>query len=134
MSNFNFQSKKKDGTPAVNTYRRSKWTADLLNHRRWGGVIPPTGSSNVVATLRSHRSAFAEQYSVVGGRTPPSQIISIVIKTQRTHRDRAAGIRVKTAAPRNEIEVDFVGKTAAAGETVAEHRLRRRTRHRREKE
>ena len=68
------------------------------------------------------------------GDGPPSQIISIVIKTQRTHRDRTAGIRVETTAPRNEIEVDFVGKTGAAGETVAEHRLRRRTRNSRKKE
>ena len=32
-----------------------------------GGRTPP----NVVATLCSHRSAFAEQYPAVGGRTPP---------------------------------------------------------------
>jgi len=35
----------------------------------WGEA--PVGLSNVVATLRSHRSAFAEQYPVVGGRNPP---------------------------------------------------------------
>jgi hypothetical protein len=35
-----------------------------------GGQAPPTGLSNVVATLRSHRSAFAEQDPPLGGGTP----------------------------------------------------------------
>ena len=35
------------------------------------GAEPPFGLSNVVATLCSHRSAFAEQYPAVGGRNPP---------------------------------------------------------------
>ena len=34
-------------------------------------VSPCASVSSVAATLRSHRSAKAEQYSVVGGRTPP---------------------------------------------------------------
>ena len=48
-------------TPSIFTY--SPLTAD------------PPGLSNVVATLCSHRSAFAEQYPAVGGRTPPEYYI-----------------------------------------------------------
>jgi hypothetical protein len=41
----------------------------------------PTPISSVAATLCSHRSAFAEQYSVVGGRTPPlKNTIAIIPK------------------------------------------------------
>lgn len=55
--------------------------------------------------------------------TTPSQIINIVIKTQRTQRHMTTDMSVKTAAPRNEIGTAGHGETITAAETVAEDRL-----------
>ena len=50
--------------------RRSSLTAGGARVVFYGGFTPPPSLSNVVATLRSHRSAFAEQDPAVWGRNP----------------------------------------------------------------
>ena len=43
------------------------------------GASAPFGLSNVVATLRSHRSAFAEQDPPLGGGTPTYIVLNVPI-------------------------------------------------------
>jgi len=42
-----------------------------------GGASAPFGLSSVAATLRSHRSAFAEQDPPLGGGTPSDIVLNV---------------------------------------------------------
>jgi len=42
-----------------------------------GGASAPFGLLSVVATLRSHRSAFAEQDPPLGGGTPSDIVLNV---------------------------------------------------------
>ena len=71
-------------------------------------------------------------YQTVVGCEPP--LVRKVLNTARTQTNVVAVIApTKTRTARNEIEVDFVGKTDAAGETVAENGFSRQSRERRKR-
>ena len=80
-----------------------------------GGRYPP-GSSNVVATLRSHRSAFAEQDPPLGGGTPLAPPLGGGTPVALVaHHHRVVLIRIA-----GNDEVGFIIKAAVAFKAKAE--------------